>query len=157
MTRFTIKEIILYAAGICLLTLILQLMQYKLLLLTHAMEFYIFGIALIFTLLGIWLARKLSRDKVIRETVLVEKEVMVYKPADAFTADRALIRKLNLSERELEGLELMRAGASNQQIADRLFLSLHTVKTHAARLFEKLDVQRRTQAVDKARQLRIIE
>jgi ATP/maltotriose-dependent transcriptional regulator MalT len=50
----------------------------------------------------------------------------------------------------------MAEGLSNQEIAERLFVSLNTVKTHTSKLFEKLDVKRRTQAVSKAKQLHII-
>jgi len=143
-------------AGIMIL---LQWMQLKLLLTDHATEIYITGIAIIFTLLGIWLARKLTtpKTKVITETVVVEKEVTVYKqPDDAFTPDEALISSLGLSRREIEVLQLMAAGATNQEIADQLFISLNTIKTHTSRMFEKLDVKRRTQAVEKAKRLHII-
>lgn len=66
-------------------------------------------------------------------------------------------QKLGLSSREMEVLELIAQGFSNQEIADRLFLSLPTVKTHSSNLFLKLDVKRRTQAIEKARQLRLIQ
>ncbi|MBK5397576.1 helix-turn-helix transcriptional regulator [Pseudomonas sp. TH39(2020)] len=58
-----------------------------------------------------------------------------------------------LSKRELEVLKLIAQGNSNQQIADVLFISLHTVKTHARRINGKLGVERRTQAVAKAKLL----
>ncbi len=67
-----------------------------------------------------------------------------------------MIGKLGLSQREIEVLGLMADGASNQEIADALFISLNTIKTHTSRLFEKLDVKRRTQAIEKAKRLNII-
>ena len=139
--------------------LLLQWMQFKLLIIDHATEIYITGIAVIFTLLGIWLAMKLTRPKteLIKETVVVEKQVTVYRAAHKpFLPDTEMIGRLGISQREMEVLQLVAAGATNQQIADQLFVSLNTIKTHTSRLFEKLDVQRRTQAIEKAKRLHII-
>ncbi|MCW8276630.1 helix-turn-helix transcriptional regulator [Pseudomonas sp. PCH199] len=61
-----------------------------------------------------------------------------------------------LSGRELEVLGLIAQGNSNQQIAEQLFISLHTVKTHARRIHSKLGVERRTQAVATAKKLGLI-
>jgi NarL family two-component system response regulator LiaR len=156
---FTIRNILLYAAAMAAILLLLQWMQFKLLVLDHATEIYIAGIAVIFTLLGIWLAKKLTRPKteVIKETVVVEKEVPVYRSAqEPFLPDTAMIGRLGISQREMEVLQKMAAGATNQEIADQLFVSLNTIKTHSSRLFEKLDVKRRTQAIEKAKRLHII-
>lgn len=156
---FTIKNILLYAAAMAAIILLLQWMQFKLLVIDHATEIYITGIAVIFTFIGIWLAKKLSRPKteVIKETIVVEKEITVYRPAhEPFLPDTKMINSLGISQREMEVLQLMAAGATNQEIADRLFVSLNTIKTHTSRLFEKLDVKRRTQAVEKAKRLNII-
>ena len=88
---------------------------------------------------------------------MIEKEVIVEKPAEtAAGIDEAEREKLGLSSRELEVLALMAEGCSNQEIASRLFLSLNTIKTHCSNLFTKLDVKRRTQAIDKAKKLRLI-
>ena len=70
--------------------------------------------------------------------------------------NKAEAKRLGLSQRELEVLELMSAGLSNQEIADKLFVSLNTIKTHSAKIFEKMDVKRRTQAVEMAKRLHII-
>ena len=156
---FTIKNILLYAVAMAAIILLLQWMQFKLLIIDHATEIYITGIAIIFTFMGIWLAKKLTRPKteVIKETIVVEKEVTVYKPAqEPFLADAKMIGRLGISQREMEVLRLMAAGATNQEIADQLFVSLNTIKTHTSRLFEKLDVKRRTQAIEKAKRLNII-
>lgn len=141
------------------LLLLLQWMHFKLLIIDHATEIYITGIAIIFTLIGIWLAKKLTRPKteIIKETVVVEKEVTVYRSSsDPFLPDAKMIGRLGISQREMEVLQLMAAGATNQEIADQLFVSLNTIKTHTSRLFEKLDVKRRTQAIEKAKRINII-
>ncbi len=91
------------------------------------------------------------------QTVVVEKKLYVKELTDEEKQQLETERqKLGLSSRELEVLQLMAEGLSNQEIAERLFLSLATVKTHSSNLFEKLDVKRRTQAVEKARQLKLI-
>lgn len=68
-----------------------------------------------------------------------------------------ILPEVGLSQRELEVLELMTQGFSNQQIADKLFLSIHTIKTHSSNLFVKLDVKNRTQALIKAKEMEIIK
>jgi ATP/maltotriose-dependent transcriptional regulator MalT len=150
---------LLYAAAMAAILLLLQWMQFKLLVIDHATEIYITGIAVIFTLIGVWLAKKLTRPKteVIREMVVVEKEVTVYRQThEPFLPDTKMISRLGISQREMEVLQLMAIGASNQEIADQLFVSLNTIKTHTSRLFEKLDVKRRTQAIEKAKRLNLI-
>jgi ATP/maltotriose-dependent transcriptional regulator MalT len=70
--------------------------------------------------------------------------------------DEARVKQLGITPRELEILEAMAAGLSNREIAQRLFVSENTVKTHAARLFDKLQARRRTQAVQSAREAGLI-
>lgn len=151
------KQVILYAASLVALLILLQVMQYKLILLDHSFELYMLFIALLFTGLGIWLALKLMKPKTQVETVIVEKTVYekVWTDEELQAIEKEK-QKLGLSSRELEVLQLMAQGLSNQEIADQLFLSLPTVKTHTSNLFFKLDVKRRTQAIEKARQLKII-
>ena len=127
----------------------------------HSYEIYIGFIAFIFTALGIWLALKLSKPKI--ETVVVEKlvlsevEVEVYvNRNENFVLNTSLISQLELSKRELEILNLMAQGHSNEEIAAKIFVSLSTVKTHNQNLFVKLDVKRRTQAIEKAKRLNLI-
>ena len=132
---------------------VLKWLQFRFVIVDHSIEIYVGAIAVIFTGLGIWLALKLSRPKI--KTVVVEKEVLVHRNGD-FVLNEKELNKLNLSKRELEVLQLMAEGLSNQEIASRLFLSLNTIKTHSLRLFEKMDVARRTQAIDKAKKLGII-
>lgn len=142
-----------YSISLALLLVLLKWMEFRFLLIDHSIEIYIGLIALIFTALGIWLALKLSKPKI--ETVVVEKEVYIPKPAD-FVQNTLLIAQLELSKRELEILTLLAEGHSNDEIATRLFVSLSTVKTHNQHLFEKLDVKRRIQAVEKGRRLQLI-
>ena len=122
------------------------------LILDHALDIYIGAIALIFTGLGIWLALKLAKPKT--QTVIVEKEI--YRATDEFVLNEAELEKLGLSRRELEVLQHMADGLSNGEIAEKIFVSLNTVKTHSSKIFEKLDVKRRTQAVEKAKRIGII-
>lgn len=154
----TYRHIILYGCSLAVLLFLLKWLEFRFLVLDHALDIYIGVIAVMFTLLGIWLTRKLTRPKV--ETVIVEKEVIITQPAAApaagFTLDKKTLDKSGISARELEVLELMASGLTNQEIADRLFVSQNTIKTHSANIFMKLDVKRRTQAVDAGRKLGII-
>jgi NarL family two-component system response regulator LiaR len=143
------KHIILYGTALALLLLLLKWLEWKFIVLDRAFELYSGAIALVFTGLGVWLALKLARPK--WKTVVIEREV--YR--SAATIDEKAQARLGLSARELEVLRLMADGLSNQEIAARLFVSLNTIKTHSANIFEKLDVRRRTQAVDKAKKLNI--
>jgi NarL family two-component system response regulator LiaR len=148
------KSIILYGIAMAVLLLLLQWIQLKFIIIDYAFEIYAGLIAVIFTALGIWLALKLAKPKV--ETHIVEKTVFVEKPLD-FVANEKELEKANLSKRELEVLQLMSEGLSNKEIAERLFVSLNTIKTHSSNLFFKLDVERRTQAIEKAKRLKIIQ
>jgi len=146
------KHVLLYGFCLALLLFLLRWLELRFIIFDHSFEVYIASIALIFTALGIWLGLRLTRPKT--KTVFVEKEVFTSSPV--FVLDETQLAKSGLSRRELEVLQLMADGLSNQEIASRLFVSLSTVKTHAARVFEKMEVQRRTQAVQKAKNLHII-
>lgn len=89
------------------------------------------------------------------QTLIVEKEVYLTQPDD-FAINEIELKKLNLINREYEVLQLLTQGYPNAEIADKLFLSISTVKTHVSNLFVKMDVKRRTQAVGKAKRLRLI-
>ena len=147
------KAIIIYGISLALLMFLLKWLELRFIIFSHSFEVYIGFIAIIFTDLGIWLAVKLSKPKI--ETVVVEKEVYVQKNEN-FVLDRSLVARLELSKRELEILNLLAQGHSNQEIAAILFVSVSTVKTHIQNLFEKLDVKRRIQAIEKARSLNLI-
>jgi two-component system, NarL family, response regulator LiaR len=147
------KATIVYSISLALLLFLLKWLELRFIIFDHSFEIYIGFIAIIFTALGIWLALKLSKPKI--ETVIIEKEVYVNRNEN-FILDTSLISQLELSKRELEILSLLAQGHSNQEIAAKLFVSLSTVKTHIQNLFEKLDVKRRIQAVEKAKRLNLI-
>lgn len=145
------QHIFIYAAALAALVLFLKWMEWKFLLANNSIEIYIGLIALFFTILGIWIAKQLIKPKV--EIKVVEKEVLVYPSPEI---DEAMIEKLELSAREYEILQLIAKGLSNDGIAKTVFLSVSTVKTHVSNLYFKLDVKSRTQAIEKAKQLKII-
>jgi two-component system, NarL family, response regulator LiaR len=154
------RQIIIYGLSLGFLVFLLKWMEYKFILISYSLEIYITLIALIFTGLGTWLALKLVKPKTETriETVVVEKEVF----RNSLTVNNGFIIneeekiKLGISNREMEVLQLMAEGYSNQEIAEKLFVSLNTIKTHSSKVFEKLEVKRRTQAVEKAKRLQII-
>ena len=143
------KHILIY--GLCggVLIVILKLVEYRFLVIEHSLEIYGGLIALLFAVLGIWLGLKLTKNK---ETVIV-REV----PAPQFfTLNETRLRELGITRRELEILELIANGLSNREIAERLFVSENTVKTHSSRLFDKLSARRRTQAVQLGKEFGLI-
>jgi two-component system, NarL family, response regulator LiaR len=147
------KHIIVYGISLAILLVLLNWLKLRLVIIDHAFEIYIGAVALVFTALGIWLALKLTKPK--EKIVVVEKEIIVDRSPD-FILNEAELNRLSLSKRELEVLQLMAQGLSNKEIAERLFVSLSTIKTHANNLFEKMGVERRTQAISRAKQLGII-
>lgn len=147
------KATILYGISLAILIVLLKWLELRFIIFDHSFEIYIGFIAVIFTALGIWLALKLSKPRV--ETIVVEKEVIITRNEN-FILNTSLISQLELNRRELEVLNLMARGHSNQEIAENLFISVSTVKTHIQNLFEKLDVKRRMQAVEKAKRLNLI-
>lgn len=147
------KALIVYSISLAFLLFLLKWLELRFIIFDHSFEIYIGFIAIIFTALGIWLALKLSKPKI--ETVVVEKEVYLNRTED-FVLNTSLVAQLELSKRELEILNLLAQGHSNREIGETLFVSLSTVKTHIQNLFEKLDVKRRTQAIEKAKRLNLI-
>lgn len=144
------KQTIYYGIAMAMLLFVLKWLELRLVIINHAFEIYAGSIAIIFTALGIWLAMKLTKPKT--ERVIVEKQVQSHE----FIFNESACTRLNISKRELEVLHLMAEGMSNNEIADRLFVSKNTIKTHIARLFEKLEANRRTQAVEKAKRLSLL-
>lgn len=151
------KHLLIY--GVCggLLILLLRLVEYRFLVFEHSVEIYGGLIALLFSSVGIWLGLKLTKPKerlVVKE---VPVEVQVPVPmAEPFVLDQAKLQQLGITARELEILQLMAEGLSNRELAEKLFVSENTVKTHLSRVFEKLDAKRRTQAVQIAKDLHLI-
>ncbi|MCB9239372.1 MAG: response regulator transcription factor [Flammeovirgaceae bacterium] len=137
------KTIFLYGLALALLIFALRFIEYRFLVRDLTLEFYVGLVAILFAGLGIWIGLRLTR-----------KEVVVVNPEFKFNEKEQSQR--NISKRELEVLELMAQGLANQEIADKLFVSINTVKTHSSNLFSKLEVGRRTQAIKKAKGLGLI-
>jgi two-component system, NarL family, response regulator LiaR len=131
---------------------ILKWLQWKFLIVDNSLDIYIGLIAVFFTALGTWGATHLVKPKI--QTVVLEKEVYLPQPG-TFTLNETELQKLNLSTREYEVLQLLTKGHSNAAIAEQLFLSLSTIKTHVSNLFVKMEVKSRTQAIEKAKRLNI--
>jgi DNA-binding NarL/FixJ family response regulator len=142
------KHILWYGLLCGVLIAVLRLVEYRWLVVSHSIEMYGALVAALFAGVGIWLGRRLTRR--VEATV-----VRVMAPA-SFERDPERLAALGLTPRELEILELIAEGLSNREIAERLFVSENTVKTHSSRLFEKLGARRRTQAVQLAKEHRII-
>jgi DNA-binding CsgD family transcriptional regulator len=145
------KEIWIYGLVLGLLIIGLKFAEYRFLIRSHSFEIYAILIAVLFTTVGIWAGSKFVKKK----EVMVIKEVMVQAPAE-FELNESNLKHFNISKREHEVLILMAQGLSNQEVADKLFVSLNTVKTHSSKLFEKLNVQRRTQAIQEAKKLGLV-
>jgi len=146
------RYLFLYGALMAVLVFVLKWLQWKYLIADHSSEIYLGLIAVFFTLLGVWVATQLVKPKV--QTVVVEKEVYVTPPAEG-TINETELKKLNLTTREYEVLQLLTQGRSNAEMAEQLFLSLSTIKTHVSNLFVKMEVKSRTQAIEKAKRLKI--
>jgi DNA-binding CsgD family transcriptional regulator len=147
-----------------LLIATLQYTEYRFVVIEHSVELYGALIAILFATFGIWLGLRITRRReTIRETVVV-KEVLV--PVEAsppfapntvpFVPDTARQQTLGITARELEILTLVARGLSNREIATQLFVSENTVKTHCARAFDKLGAARRTQAVQRGKELGLL-
>ena len=138
---------------------ILRYSEYQFLVIQHSFEIYAALVAILFAAFGIWLGIKLTkpREKIILREVLVPAEPTVPPdPTAPFTLNQPQLDALGITPRELEILSLIAQGLSNREIADRLFVSENTVKTHCSRAFDKLGARRRTQAVQLGKQLGIL-
>ncbi|HEX5073527.1 MAG TPA: response regulator transcription factor [Gemmatimonadaceae bacterium] len=155
------KTVLLYGVLGGLLVAVLKVVEYRFLILEHSLEIYGGIVAAIFSAVGIWLGLKLTRPReTVIETVITKEvpvEVRVPVPTNGpFVRNQARVEQLGLTPRELDILEAMAAGLSNREIAERLFVSENTVKTHAGRVFDKLAAKRRTQAVQLAKEAGLI-
>jgi two-component system, NarL family, response regulator LiaR len=147
-----------------LLIAALQYTEYRFVIIEHSIELYGALVAILFAAFGIWLGLRITRSReTIRETVVV-REVLVPGEAPApfasntapFAPNTARQQTLGITARELEILTLIAGGLSNREIATQLFVSENTVKTHCSRAFDKLGAARRTQAVQRGKELGLL-
>jgi len=133
---------------------VLDLLEFRFLVVEHSLEIYAGLIAIVFAALGIRLGLTLTRTKEVTKEVVVVREVPA--PAPISLPDPARAGELGLTPRELEILQHIAMGLSTREMAEKLFVSENTIKTHSGRLFDKLGVSRRTQAVHVGKQLGLI-
>lgn len=136
-----VRTVLIYGLALAAGIGVLQWMEFQFIARTHPVEIYIVLLAIGFMGLGVWVGAKLFRRA----------------PAPAtFETNKRAQASLGISERELEVLEQLAAGKSNKEISSSLNVSPNTVKTHVSRLYEKLEVSRRTEAILRARELGVI-
>jgi DNA-binding NarL/FixJ family response regulator len=149
------NAILVYGIAGGLLIAALRFAEYRFVVVEHSIEIYAALIAAVFAGVGVWLGLTITRKEIVKEEVVVVKEV----PAAAdvpFAVDQARLRELAITPRELEILGLLARGMSAREMAAALFVSENTVKTHTARLFDKLGVNRRIKAVEAGRTFGLI-
>jgi two-component system, NarL family, response regulator LiaR len=137
------KTILIYGVAMAALTGILKFIEYRFLVRDLSLELYLGAVAVLFTAVGVWVGMKLTR----RNVVIANPDFKLNEPE---------LQRLGISKREYEVLELIAQGLSNQEIADKLFVSLNTIKTHSSNIFIKLDARRRTQAIHRAKELGLL-
>lgn len=137
------RTVILYGLAMAVLIGLLKLVEYRYMVRDIPLEFYIGLVAVMFTGVGIWAGLRLTRPKIV-------------EVSGPFDIDKVNLQRSGITKREYEVLELIAAGLSNQDIADRLFVSNSTVKTHVSNVLAKLEASRRTEAIVRAKELRII-
>jgi DNA-binding CsgD family transcriptional regulator len=142
-----------------LLIATLQITEYRFIVIEHSVELYGALVAILFATVGIWLGLRITRSReTVRERVVVREVLVPAKPPppEPFAANTANQQTLGITTRELEILTLVARGFSNREIATQLFVSENTVKTHCARVFDKLGAVRRTQAVQRGKELGLL-
>lgn len=140
-----IRHILIYGLAGGALIAFLKMIEYRFLVIEHSLEIYGGLVALVFSVLGITLGLKLTR-----------RPQAAPAPETPFLPNEMKVAELGVTPRELEILGLIAKGLSNREIAEMLFVSENTVKTHSSRLFDKLSAKRRTHAVQIAKELGLI-
>ncbi len=148
-----VRFLLLYGLALGSLVSLMAWSKYRFMVIDHATELYVLLIAIVFVAVGIWIGLRWSAPPV--------RPKMVSEPIPALSVsplpDQQVLERLGISSRELEVLIHLSKGLSNDEIASQLFVSTNTIKTHLGNLYTKLDVKRRTQAIEKARLLGLIK
>jgi len=141
-----------------LLIATLQYTEYRFIVIEHSVELYGALVAILFATFGIWLGLRITRrrEKIVVREVLGHASGRGAEPAPPFAPNTAQQQSLGITDRELEILTLIARGLSNREIATQLFVSENTVKTHCSRTFDKLGAARRTQAVQRGKELGLL-
>lgn len=163
------RHVLIFGAVGGILIAALQYTEYRFVVISHSVEMYGALIAILFAAFGIWLGLRITRRRapgeetvrevvreVVRETVVVREAPAAAAAGQPFAPDAARQQTLGITARELEILTLVARGLSNREIAAELFVSENTVKTHCARAFDKLGAARRTQAVQRGKELGLL-
>lgn len=145
------KRALLYGSIGGVLIALLKLIEYQHFVRVYPTEIYVGLVALIFTVVGVYVGLRLTRHK----EIVIVKEVRV-PDSGPFVLNESKLKELGITQREHEILGLIAEGLSNREIGERLFVSENTVKTHSSRLFDKMSVSRRVQAVQKGKELGLI-
>jgi DNA-binding CsgD family transcriptional regulator len=145
-----LRDVLVYGLSGGVFIVVLKVAEYRFLVVDHSVEIYGGLIAALFAAVGVWLGTKLTR------TSRTHADAAPLAAGAPFARNQARVDALGITPRELEILELIAAGLSNREIAERLFVSENTVKSHSSRLFDKLGARRRTQAVQIAKTARLI-
>ena len=138
------KTVLIYGGVLATGVIIVEAVEYFYVIEIIPTPVYIALIAVLFTALGIWLGIKLTSNG------------PQQSQSPPFKRNLKALKSLGISQRELDVLEHLAKGHSNQEIANKLFISINTVKTHLSNLYQKLEVSRRSKAVKKARSLKLI-
>ena len=153
------KQVLIFGLVGGVLVTLLQWTEFHFVVLEHSIAIYGVLIAILFAGAGIWLGTKLLAPGVrIRERIvdrIVEIAVPTV-PTSNFAAADTVRERLGITRRELEILNLVARGLSNREIGETLFVSENTVKTHCSRAFDKLGARRRTEAVQRSKELGLL-
>jgi len=153
------KQVLIFGLVGGVLITLLQWTEFHFVVLQHSVAIYGVLIAILFAGAGIWLGTKLlaPRERVVERVVdrIVEIAAPV-APTPSGTPDDTVRERLGITRRELEILECVARGLSNRQIGEALFVSENTVKTHCSRVFDKLGARRRTEAVQRSKELGLL-
>jgi ATP/maltotriose-dependent transcriptional regulator MalT len=153
------RQVLIFGLVGGVLVTLLQWTEFHFLVLEHSVAIYGVLIAILFAGAGIWLGTRLlaPRERIVERTI--DRVAEIPAPASSVqpaASDDTVRERLGITRRELEILALVAQGLSNREIGEALFVSENTVKTHCARAFEKLGARRRTQAVQRSKELGLL-